>query len=138
VIPFQPLITIMGTGSDAADQATQEFSRWFDGLNVSQVQFKVEIVELFNANLILESCATIDQEPHAWQELLAAVAIPTDGFEIVTALSTDSSPQYGVQFSRYIRWRATYVAGTPWHLCFRIKALVGDSFTQWPETPRIV
>jgi hypothetical protein len=135
---FQPIVTVTGTGNDPSDQAAQAFDRWFDGLEVDLVRFKVSIYELSNAVLTLESSPTIEAEPHAWRTVRDFTTVPSDGFDVVTAVSSSGVSAYGAQFSRYIRWRITYNSTAAWHACFAIHALVGESFTEWPQQPRIV
>ena len=139
LIRFQPLVTLMGTASSSTcaeyDQAIQHFGAWFDGGGVSEVQFKVELFRLNNAVLYLESSPFIEEDPAQWVEL-THWNTPPAGHAIFVDTAVSSSEEYGLPFSRYIRWR---VAGSSdWEICFRIKALIGASFTQFREQPRVV
>jgi hypothetical protein len=135
VFMFQPMLAALGVQAAAA---IQPFNDWFDGLNVNMVQFKVEILAIGNAKLILESSPFAEEDASCWEELAAFTARPTDGFEIVTAVSDSTSSQAGKQFSRYIRWRIVNNSTGAWKICFRIKAVLGSTFTQTAEVPRRV
>jgi hypothetical protein len=139
VFLFQTLVTIKGAAA-AGCVAIQPFSGWFDGQNVTEVHFKVEILKLTTGGqLVLESSPFVEEDPAQWVALKTWTSRPGGGFEIVTAVSSSGEQAYGYPFSRYIRWRAAYASGqSPWVVCFRITALTGASFTQWAETPRLV
>jgi hypothetical protein len=139
VFVFQPLITIKGD-NNSTGTAILPFGGWFDGKDVEMAQFRVEILWCSHAKLVLESSPFPEEAVEQWGIMQEWTAIPSGGFEIVTAVSDSSSTSAGKQFSRYIRWRAmmdTASAGE-WEVCFRIKAVVGSTFTQAAETPRIV
>jgi len=141
VFMFQPMVTLMGTDTDVS-QAVQPFRGWFDGQNAEMVQFRIEILWCDNAELILESSPFPEEDPNEWSEVQSFVAytVPsTGGFVIVTAVSDSDSTAAGLKFSRYIRWRVCKGSSAAnWAICFRIKGVVGTSFTQKVETPRLV
>lgn len=146
LIRFQPLITLMGPGNAvpnelaAWEQAIQPFVGWIDGAGITEVQFKVEIFRIANANLIIESSPFVEEDPAQWDGVATWTSIsPPDTLQpIVTAVSTSDDTAYGTPFSRYIRWRVSAVNANNWEICFRIKALIGASFAQYREQPRVV
>ena len=145
LIRFQPLITLMGPGHAtpahlaAWEQAIQPFAGWIDGIGITEVQFKVEIFRLANADLILESSPFVEEDPAQWVGIANWASPPASPLQsIVNTVSTSVEPAYGSPFSRYIRWRVTAVDANDWEICFRIKALIGSSFAQYREQPRVV
>ena len=139
LINFQPLTTVVVPASTApAGSAIQPFSAWFDGANVNEIHFKVEVLQAAGApTLYLESAPTIDADFDQWKTIASwSLPISSPGFEIVTAVSSSDASGYGAEFTRYIRWRVG--GGTAGSVCFRIKAIVGASFTQYKEAPRVV
>jgi len=137
VFMFQNLVTIKGT-DDPASVALQPFGGWFDGKDVDMVQFKVEILWCSRANLVLESSPHPEEATDQWSLVEDWTASTGGTFEIVTAVSDSGALAAGKQFSRYIRWRACGQEGYAWAICFRIKAVVGSTFTQFAEIPRVV
>jgi hypothetical protein len=140
LIRFQPLITVMVPDSTAPEaSAIQQFSAWFDGASVSEIHFKVEVLQLLDAKLILESAPTIDADVDQWDSvhIWTAPTTSTPGYDVVTAVSSSAAPATLEAFSRYIRWRVE-ANGADGRVCFRIKAIVGASFTQYAEKPRVV
>lgn len=137
LIRFQPLITVVVPTSSAPEgSAIQQFSGWFDGANVNEIHFKVEVLQATGPKLYLESAPTIDADFDQWDEVASwTVPISSPGFAVVTAVSSSDATGYGAAFSRYIRWRVADSAGS---VCFRITAIVGASFTQLREAPRMV
>ncbi len=144
LIDFQPLTTIMVPGSaDIVPEACaiQPFSGWFDGAGITEVHFKVEVLQADDATVHLESSPVIDADVDQWVGVRSWDApISTPGYEIIRVISSSGDIGAGLyRFSRYIRWRVARTAGgTAGHTCFRIKAIVGASFTQWAEKPRVV
>jgi hypothetical protein len=148
LIDFQPLITVMVPNSTAAEaSAIQPFSGWFDGADITEVHFKVEVLQTVTVKLILESAPTIDPDVDQWDELASWTAVTTNppepDYDILTAVSScefdgsGTSPVFRSSFSRYIRWRVEK-NGAAGRVCFRIIALTGSSFTQFAEKPRVV
>jgi len=138
VFMFQPVITVCGVGSAAA---IQPYGAWFDGQDVTAIRFKVQILSITpnDTKLVLESSPVPEAIPADWDEIVSWVTKPaTDGIEIVAAVSDSGAASSGKQFSRYIRWRVCSPTSNAWEICFRIQAMLGDSFTQWPEFPRVV
>jgi len=125
------------TGTAPEGSAIQPFSGWFDGASVNEIHFKVEVLQATTTTLYLESAPTIDADFDQWKEVDSwTAAISSPGIEIVTAVSSSVRTAYGKDFTRYIRWRVG--GGTAGSVCFRIKAIVGASFTQYKEAPRVV
>lgn len=148
LIRFQPLITVMVPDSTAAEaSAIQPFSGWFDGADITEVHFKVEVLQTVTVKLVLESAPTIDPDVDQWDELASWTAPTTNppepDYDILTAVSSSefdgagSAPVFRSSFSRYVRWRVEK-NGAAGRVCFRIQALLGSSFTQFAEQPRVV
>jgi len=139
VFMYQPTITLKGA---AGSSVIMPFASWFDGLGVTLVQFKLEILRIIanDTALSLETSPFIETPPEKWVSIGHWEAgLGSNPFVIVTAVSDSASAAYGALFSRYIRWRVySPPPGATWEICFRIKAMVGASFTQWPEVPRLV
>jgi len=140
VFMFQPPVTLYG-GENT--QAIQTYGLWFDGRDVPMIQFKVEIMRIVagaaNPSLILESAQHAELEPSEWEPIKVWSTRPsTTGVDFITVVS--DSPEGGLLFSRFIRWRVCSTAGPDaWGpICFRIKGMVGATLSQWPEAPRLV
>jgi len=140
IIRFQPLITVVGDGN-AGTWETQPFDRWLDAGRVTMMQFQVEIIKILQAKLVLESSLFPEGEPGDWLAIKSWVLAPTPNPEMLVAASDSQDFKQGTDqrlFSRFIRWRVGPADSTDWEICFRIRAMAGAYFRNWPESPRVV
>ena len=110
---FQPWLTLAAPGG--TDDIIQPCRHWLDGLNQSTYHFKVDLIYLTNATLVIESA----QSPEGpWSQSQAFTSV-------TTATIVLSSEGGGIPFSRFLRWRVDGDAVSAWEICFQILVTSG-------------
>ena len=125
LIKFQPWLSLVGDST--SQDVIQPAREWLDGEDIATYVMKIEVLQVSNCTLVLESAPTVEGP---WTTSSSVTTVGSS-----TAVATSEGGSTG--FSKYLRWRADK-GGSDWEICFKVTALPSQSTAVPVKTPRKV